>query len=83
MGDRRRPRPADASDGKPWIVERDGDGVHAPEHKPLSSPGTEPGRPFRVLIAVHRPRYRGRAERAASLVGSGILRNRCSSACSG
>jgi hypothetical protein len=25
--------------------------------------------PFRVLIAVHRPRYRGRAERAAALVG--------------
>ncbi len=26
-------------------------------------------RPFRVLIAVHRPRYRGRAERACGLVG--------------
>lgn len=26
-------------------------------------------RPFRVLIAVHRPRYRGRAERAAALIG--------------
>ena len=25
--------------------------------------------PFRVLIAVHRPRYRGRVERAAALVG--------------
>ena len=25
--------------------------------------------PFRILIAVHRPRYRGRAERAAALVG--------------
>ncbi|MCS6775492.1 MAG: hypothetical protein RMJ43_04115 [Chloroherpetonaceae bacterium] len=25
--------------------------------------------PFRVLIAVHRPRFRGRAERAAALVG--------------
>ena len=25
--------------------------------------------PFKILIAVHRPRYRGRAERAAALVG--------------
>ena len=25
--------------------------------------------PFRVLIAVHRPRYRGRSERAAALTG--------------
>lgn len=25
--------------------------------------------PFRVLIAIHRPRFRGRAERAAALVG--------------
>jgi hypothetical protein len=29
---------------------------------------SDPG-PFRVLIAVHRPRFRGRAERAAALVG--------------
>ena len=30
---------------------------------------TEVPGPFRVLIAVHRPRYRGRCERAAALVG--------------
>ena len=30
-------------------------------------------RPFRVLIAVHRPRYRGRVERAAALVGWEVL----------
>ncbi len=35
------------------------------EEKPAAQ---EPG-PFRVLIAVHRPRFRGRAERAAALVG--------------
>lgn len=29
--------------------------------------------PFRVLIAVHRPRFRGRAERAAALVGWEVL----------
>lgn len=39
-----------------------------------ASAGRTPGlpeaeRPFRVLIAIHRPRYRGRAERAARLPG--------------
>lgn len=35
--------------------------------KPASDDHIRP--PFRVLIAVHRPRFRGRAERAAALVG--------------
>ena len=33
------------------------------------APQPEPLRPFRILIAVHRPRFRGRAERAAALSG--------------
>ena len=34
-----------------------------------STPTLETPGPFRVLIAVHRPRYRGRTERAAALTG--------------
>jgi hypothetical protein len=45
-------------------VERDAQAA-APE-EPVADTG--PG-PFRVLIAVHRPRYRGRTERACALVG--------------
>jgi hypothetical protein len=48
------------------VIERDADDFA------LQSTEKEPSRkdsPFRVLIAVHRPRFRGRAERAASLVG--------------
>lgn len=34
-----------------------------------SGPDAVQSGPFRVLIAIHRPRYRGRAERAAALEG--------------
>jgi hypothetical protein len=50
----RRPRPPVA--GELRIVER----------TLAEAPGVGP---FRIVIAVHRPRFRGRAERAAALVG--------------
>ncbi len=58
-GENRRPqprKPRPAREGELRIVER--------PTTIIEGPG-----PFRVVIAVHRPRYRGRAERAAALVG--------------
>jgi len=70
---KRTPRPRRTASGKApendfKVVERRADWLDAP------AAGTEPERaetpgPFRILIAVHRPRFRGRAQRAADLVG--------------
>jgi len=48
------------------IIERRPSHTASPE--PATTQETTPG-PFRVLIAIHRPRYRGRAQRAADLTG--------------
>jgi len=48
------------------IVERTPNSLASPPRADTTS--DLPG-PFRVLIAVHRPRFRGRAERAAALIG--------------
>src|SRR5947209_7359321 len=49
---------------RPAIVER-----HASASPAAAAPDDSAVMPFRVLIAVHRPRFRGRAVRAAALVG--------------
>ena len=57
-----RPRPLSQGGGFAFdIIEK------TPEPEPASVDRT-----FRVLIAVHRPRYRGRVERAAALTGWGV-----------
>jgi hypothetical protein len=48
------------------IVEKS-ESTQAAENTP--EPAVPAVMPFRILIAVHRPRFRGRAERAARLVG--------------
>jgi hypothetical protein len=50
-------------------VDRTDTGGHRPSAGQLAAGNSAPGQPFSVLVAVHRPRYRGRAERAASLIG--------------
>ena len=60
-----RPKPA-YTGARPRPIMRDTDGLEIVEREPETP--TERGA-FRVLIAIHRPRYRGRAERAAALVG--------------
>lgn len=61
-----RPRATPAAAPTFRIVERS-----ANRPAPSAASDSEPAQsgPFRVLIAIHRPRYRGRAERAAARVG--------------
>ncbi len=51
-----------ANEGTFQIIERSASGEQGIIH-------ADPNLPFRILIAVHRPRFRGRSERAAALVG--------------
>ena len=67
--DSRHARAGSCPESRPWIVDRDGDAGHKPSRDHPAPDCSGPGQPFRVLIAIHRPRYRTRAERAASLVG--------------
>ena len=50
------------------IIERTGQG-NEPDTSRHRKSERSAGTPFRVLIAVHRPRFRGRSERAAALTG--------------
>jgi hypothetical protein len=62
-----RTRPKNTETGY-RIVERGIEAAAVSESEKQAAMDNSPG-PFRVLIAVHRPRFRGRAERAAAFVG--------------
>jgi hypothetical protein len=68
-----RPRTAHPDPGPLKIVERRPEGSGAPQEAGTATGASQPTEsapgPFRVLIAVHRPRFRGRAERAAARIG--------------
>ena len=64
----RQRRPAGKSAFK--VLDR-GEHATVEERLPHETPAGD--QPFRILIAVHRPRYRGRAERAAALVGWNVV----------
>ncbi len=65
-----RSRPAGAGAQALNIVERKGKWPASPSAGQTNAPaGPFVPAPFRVLIAIHRPRYRGRADRAAALEG--------------
>lgn len=75
---RRTGRPPEGSRTQPGRGSNSGPrpAFHVPDRREaLTSEDTEDDRglpgdpPFRLLLAVHRPRYRGRAARAAALVG--------------